>query len=80
MPFRRKSRSGPILGICEKFNVAPEQTVMIGDSVFDIRSGQGAGAVTVAALYGYGDRTAMEALAPTYSIQTPEELIRLSFK
>ncbi len=37
----------PVLDICEHFQIAPESSWMIGDYVYDIQSGNAAGATTV---------------------------------
>ena len=37
----------PILGICASLNVLPEQTFMVGDHLFDLQSGNDAGARSV---------------------------------
>ncbi len=37
----------PVLDICEYFQIAPESSWMIGDYVYDIQSGNAAGATTV---------------------------------
>ncbi len=45
----------PVLDICEYFQIAPESSWMVGDYVYDIQSGNAAGATTV--LFA-ADRTA----------------------
>lgn len=42
-----KPSGEPVLRICERLGVAPEQTCMVGDYLFDIESGRAAGARTV---------------------------------
>ena len=37
----------PVLDICEHFQIAPESSWMIGDYVYDVQSGNAAGATTV---------------------------------
>lgn len=56
--------------------VLPEgmKALMIGDSVSDVTAGQECGLDTAAALYGYGDADALQALHPTYLAHTPNEL------
>jgi phosphoglycolate phosphatase len=72
----QKPDPGPLIGICDRFRVAPANAVMIGDSIFDVLAGQRAGTVTVAALYGYGDEAEVRALKPDHLIDRPEEIIR----
>ncbi|MFK7820543.1 MAG: HAD family hydrolase [Planctomycetaceae bacterium] len=48
-----KPHPEPILHTCRTLGVAPESTVMIGDSEVDIAAGRAAGTKTIATLYGY---------------------------
>jgi phosphoglycolate phosphatase len=50
----RKPSPVPILRILEQFKVKPEETVVVGDSTYDIQAGRASGAKTVAVTYGYG--------------------------
>ena len=50
----RKPSPVPVLHILEKFGVGPEETLIVGDSAYDIEAGRAAGTRTVAATYGYG--------------------------
>ena len=51
----KKPSPMPILDVLGRFDMRPEQALIIGDSVYDIEAGRAAGVRTVAALYGYGD-------------------------
>jgi phosphoglycolate phosphatase len=50
----RKPSPAPILHLMKRFAVAPEETVIVGDSPIDIEAGRAAGVRTVAVTYGYG--------------------------
>lgn len=47
----------PILWAAERMGVAPENCLMVGDTVVDIRAGKSAGAQTVGVLCGFGQET-----------------------
>ena len=48
----KKPNPAPILHICKELNIAPERTLMIGDSPVDLEAGQMAGAKTIGILEG----------------------------
>jgi phosphoglycolate phosphatase len=50
----RKPSPLPILRILDTFEARPEETLVVGDSVYDIQAGRASGTKTVAATYGYG--------------------------
>lgn len=50
----RKPSAVPVLRILEKLAVRPEETLIVGDSAYDIEAGRAAGTKTVATTYGYG--------------------------
>ena len=52
---RTKPDPEPVLLACSQLDVAPPLTLVVGDHLRDIESGRRAGAVTVAASYGYLD-------------------------
>jgi phosphoglycolate phosphatase len=49
----KKPHPLPLLHAAEKFDVPPEQSIMIGDSVNDIKAARAAGFKAVAVTYGY---------------------------
>jgi phosphoglycolate phosphatase len=49
----RKPSPVPILHVLSRLNIKPEETVIVGDSNFDIEAGKAAGIKTVAVTYGY---------------------------
>jgi phosphoglycolate phosphatase len=49
----KKPDAAPLLYICEKLNVSPDRTVMVGDSDMDVLAGKAAGASTVGLTEGF---------------------------
>jgi phosphoglycolate phosphatase-like HAD superfamily hydrolase len=63
-----------ILRSLQKFGVAPEQCLFIGDAAPDMEAGRRAGVKTCGVSWGYGDVAAMQEQAPDYWITNPLEL------
>jgi phosphoglycolate phosphatase len=49
----RKPSAIPIFYVISKLGVSPEESIIVGDSTFDIEAGKKAGIKTVAVTYGY---------------------------
>ncbi|MCJ7553425.1 MAG: HAD family hydrolase [Ignavibacteriaceae bacterium] len=64
----------PLLIICNKLNVLPEETLMIGDTELDIQCGKNAGTKTCGLTYGYRTRKQLEENKPDYIIDSITEL------
>jgi phosphoglycolate phosphatase len=60
-----------------RHRVSPDETVMVGDSHVDIETGKNAGVHTCAVTYGMGDRDAIKALKPDWTIDDISELQRI---
>lgn len=65
----------PVQYICSHFDIPLEETMVIGDTEFDIGSGKNAGAATTAVTYGYRTPDALKELKPDYIINRPMELL-----
>ncbi|MEP6755654.1 MAG: HAD-IA family hydrolase [Chthonomonadales bacterium] len=52
----------------------PGEALFIGDTVHDIRAGQGAGVRTIGVLWGAGRRESLDLIAPDYICELPEDL------
>jgi len=52
----KKPSEIPILYVLQKLSIRPEETIMVGDSNFDIEAGKKAGVATVGVTYGYRGR------------------------
>lgn len=50
----------PVIFAAQQLGVMPEECLMIGDTVVDVRAGNSAGAKTVAVLCGFGTRRELE--------------------
>lgn len=62
--------------LMEEFGVAPESTLMIGDTTHDLQMAKNAGTHAVAVTYGAHPRDALEAERPAYCANNVEELTR----
>lgn len=51
----KKPDPRPMLHACEQLGVAPEETVVIGDSMNDVQAGRNAGLYVLAVPYGYNE-------------------------
>jgi phosphoglycolate phosphatase len=49
----KKPSPKPLLQVMNMFSLRPDESVMVGDSSFDIEAGRAAGTVTVAVTYGF---------------------------
>src|SRR5438045_4519593 len=74
----------PVKAALEKLEYGAEEAVFVGDSPHDIKSGNAAGVVTIAALWGPFTRSALEAYHPKYFLDDiknlPSLLDRISTK
>lgn len=69
----RKPDAGHIYGTIERAGGDPALSVMIGDSVSDIRAAQNAGIPSVAVTFGYSD-VPVETLNPSFIVSNYDEL------
>jgi N-acetyl-D-muramate 6-phosphate phosphatase len=58
---KNKPHPDPLLLAASRMNVRPEECVMIGDTVMDIRAGKAAGCQTIGVLCGFGTRQELAA-------------------
>ncbi len=63
-----------IAHILEKWNLKPEECVMIGDRKHDVQGAKANGMDSIAVGYGYGSKEELAEAAPTYFFSTIEEL------
>ena len=70
---KKPDPSVPLL-IAERLGFSPAETVFIGDSEVDVKTGQNAGMVTVACAWGYRDVADLEASHPDHLLRSPHEL------
>lgn len=67
-----------ILNLLQRFELAANESVMIGDAKYDMQMGKNAYIATAAAMWGAADPTSVKAESPTYLLQTPAELVNLA--
>ena len=72
--FPCKPEPDVLLRSIEKFGVAPEDCLFIGDAAPDMAAGRRAGVKTCGVTWGYGDVDAMRAHSPDFWIANPDEL------
>lgn len=72
--FPCKPEPDVVLRSIEKFGVAPEDCLFIGDAAPDMQAGRRAGVKTCGVTWGYGDVAAMREHSPDYWISNPLEL------
>lgn len=76
MDETRVEKADVIAYVLEQTGILPEQTLMVGDRIYDIRGGAVCGLSTVGVLYGYGSRE--ELSCADWLIEEPWELIRFA--
>ena len=75
-----KPHPEPILHAARIANLDPNKSLYVGDDIRDVIAGKAAGMKTVAAAYGYcGCEEPPEAWGADFIIQTPQELLHISF-
>jgi phosphoglycolate phosphatase len=52
---RRKPDPQPLLFACERLGVSPARTLMVGDSINDVKAARGANIAVVCVPYGYNE-------------------------
>lgn len=71
---RSKPHPQMLLELIEEFSVTPDQTLMIGDTAYDMEMAQNAGAHRVAACYGVHDRERLQQYRPIASLDAITDL------
>ena len=74
-PVPHKPDPAPVRLALEELESTPEEAAFIGDSVWDLRAGRGAGVTTVAALWGPFERELLDREAPDHSLEDIGELL-----
>jgi phosphoglycolate phosphatase len=70
----KKPDPAPVLEACRCLGVAPQESVLIGDSVHDARAARAAGMAFVAVSYGYGKNDDLGSAPATSFRQAVERL------
>ncbi|QQR88580.1 MAG: HAD-IA family hydrolase [Myxococcales bacterium] len=71
---KHKPHPAPLHLACKRLGVAPEQTVYVGDAVFDLQSAKRGGLASAAALWGPNPRATLLAESPTHPLETLTDL------
>ncbi len=71
----RKPSPIPVLYVISKMGTTPEESIVIGDSYYDIKAGKRAGTKTVAVTYGYQSKKLL--IGADYLIDDFRELLSL---
>ncbi len=74
---QKKPDPSPINAILDKLKIKPEETVLIGDGINDIKAAKAAGVKVVGLGYGYSDHRELFDLKPDYFVNTSQELLEL---
>ena len=69
-----KPAPGPVLAGAHLLGFPPEQCIYIGDSPYDLESGNAAGAQTIAALWGMFPSNVLDACHPSAACTTASEI------
>jgi phosphoglycolate phosphatase len=76
--FPSKPEPDVLMKSIERFGVAPQEVLFIGDSAPDMAAGRRAGVKTCGVLYGYGNVEEMRQHAPDFWIRHPLELLSIT--
>lgn len=73
----RKPDPAGVFETMENLNVSKEETLYIGDSDVDMKTGKRAGVTTIGVTWGFRSREVLEEAGADYIIDRPEELLEL---
>ncbi|HHT62543.1 MAG: HAD family hydrolase [Bacillota bacterium] len=74
---KHKPNPEPVLYAMKKLGKTPQESAYVGDSPFDIESGNRAGVTTIAVGWGMAPIDKLLEHSPTYSVNTVKELTKL---
>lgn len=66
-----------IYTLMKRFRVSPRETLMVGDSRFDMEAGQRAGTLLAATTFGFGSRKELARYKPDYWIKRLNTLAKV---
>lgn len=72
-----KPNAGALTHACEEIGFTPEETIYVGDSIYDLQAGNAAGCETCGVLWGVSDRETLASENPNYIISDPSELLEI---
>ncbi|MBN2754404.1 MAG: HAD-IIIA family hydrolase [Candidatus Goldbacteria bacterium] len=74
---KRKPHPYPLNLLMKKFKIDKSETLMIGDSQFDIEAGKRAGCFTFFLTYGYADNSLVDKMKPDFKSKNFMDIIKL---
>jgi len=74
---QHKPNPEPIFYLAKKFNIYSKEIAIVGDSVYDIKCGQKAGAVTIGVVWGGSSRKDLLHYGPDYIVDYPIEILSI---
>lgn len=75
--YKPKPAPDMVLALMKRMNIKNHETLVVGDTTFDIEMGNAAGCRTVAVTYGYHSKERLASAKPTFTIDSFEELIEI---
>ena len=63
--------------LMKRFRVSPKETLMVGDSRFDMEAGQRAGTLLAATTFGFGTKKELTRFKPDFWIRKLPSLLKL---
>lgn len=76
-PAAPRTKTGYLQLAMEKYHLAPENCIMVGDTRLDVEAGRGAGLRTAGVTWGYDENGALAAARPAWILSRAEELVQL---
>jgi 2-phosphoglycolate phosphatase len=73
----RKPHPSALLAVCAHLEAAPQEALLVGDSLIDVQTGAAAGVPVCAVTWGLGERAALETAHPAHLVDSPARLVRL---
>lgn len=74
---KAKPSPEPVQEILRRLGTPPQDALLVGDGVYDIRAAQAAGVRSAGALWGARDPAALRASGPDYLVERPEDVVAL---
>ena len=75
--YKPKPAPDMVLALMKRMNIKNHETLVVGDTTFDIEMGNAAGCSTVAVTYGYHSKERLASAKPTFTIDSFEKLIEI---
>lgn len=75
-----KAKPAPdmVLHLLRKMGIRPEETLVVGDTTFDLEMGKGAGCLTAGVSYGNHSREQLSTVQPDWIVDRFDELISIA--